>query len=633
MFRTQTKLFFRSPLRLILLAVLFGGSLYYYGPMFLAWFQGQVYYAGLGKLQEQLRDFIYVFLLLLFLSFDYFREVPDANINETLKADKNYLKQDLVQALMMILVVLVYAFCFLVMHIACHISDGTYTLQVLFYYFRLTGTYYILDGVVAILAGWLFARNAGKIVGYIVIILFALLISPLAISECAWLSWQYPWIYKVIQIFLIIPQGTQSLDPTYLQEVNWSIAARGIFWIGLFGTLLFLSYYRQEKRKYQKWIMLLGVICTIVAAVYSELPVSYYCVDNFISDTDDIFRYQMFGIKQQEKDADFKINFYDMEIQLGRQMKAKVICSPSVQTLDRYDMTLYYAYQIDRVTDENGEALMYQRDESTLTIYGQPDGIEKICIEYHGGSPKGKIHANRNEMYLPGWFPYYPIAGWQKIYDTDKNMYVDNQLKEPADFRIQIKTSKTVYSDLEEVAENRFCGKSEGPTLLMGFVKETELENGVRYIYPYASVENVPDTKFCVEEQKHFLNTLENTNSKIRLFMITPNVDEGGPGIYREDQIIDSVTFAYLNSIYEESGQWNWEMRNNETDEEDRIETVKMLYYNFKENESGETLYENVRNMYLTQMQEFGYTEDDFEEFVIKNLGQEEWDYLNNGGV
>ena len=32
--------------------------------------------------------------------------------------------------------------------------------------------------------------------------------------------------------------------------------------------------------------------------------------------------------------------------------------------------------------------------------------------------------------------------------------------------------------------------------------------------------------------------------------------------------------------------------------------------------------------MYLTQMQEFGYTEDDFEEFIIKNLGQEEWDYL-----
>ena len=212
MFRTQIKLFFRSPLRLILLAVLFGGSLYYYGPMFLAWFQGQVYYAGLGRLQGQLINFVYVFLLLLFLAFDYFREVPDANIDETLKANKNCLKQDLVQALVMLLVVLVYAFCFLIMHIACHISDGTYTTQVLFYYFRLTGTYYILDGIVAILAGWLFARNAGKIVGYIELIAFAFAVSPLMSSRLESYSYFAKWITYICKVFLLMPQGVGSIE-------------------------------------------------------------------------------------------------------------------------------------------------------------------------------------------------------------------------------------------------------------------------------------------------------------------------------------------------------------------------------------------------------------------------------------
>ena len=78
MFRIQVKLFLRSPVRVFLLAVLFAGSLYYYAPAALAYMQNGTYYLGLGMLQKQLRDFIYIFLILLFLSFDYFRETQDA---------------------------------------------------------------------------------------------------------------------------------------------------------------------------------------------------------------------------------------------------------------------------------------------------------------------------------------------------------------------------------------------------------------------------------------------------------------------------------------------------------------------------------------------------------------------------
>ena len=633
MFRTQTKLFLRSPLRLILLAVLFGGSLYYYGPMFLAWFQGQVYYAGLGRFQVQLRDFIYVFLLLLFLAFDYFREVPDANINETLKANKNCLKQDLVQALVMLLVVLVYAFWFLIMHIVCHISDGTYTTQVLFYYFRLTGTYYILDGIVAILAGWLFARNAGKIIGYIELIVFAFIVSPIMSSQFENYSYFVKWITYICKIFLLMPQGANSIEVYCMPMAGLLVAARGIFWIGVFsGTLAiyFLQHRRNEKRHKTAYYLsiLTSAICAIWGLIYSGLPASYYCSDNFISNDDDQWRYTIEGVKQEEREADFQILSYDMDLKLGRQMRATVTCVPSDGGLDSYAMTLYRLYQVDSVIDENGDALEYQQDENTLLIYGQEDGIRSFTLKYHGG-PTGAscLYNNWYAINLPGWFPYYPVPGWNKIYQNEgEYRYVDNRLKTPARFRIQLHADGKVYSDLKQEGNNLFQGESYGPTLLSGFVGERKLANGTVFIYPYLDAPSIEETK---DSEDYVVDKIRQEGNKIQLIIQLPGIPVGEPGIYEEDRIIADTTFVLLRAVYEDSGQFDWRKDIVPTTEEDQIEIVKMLYYNFKENEDGEVFYENVKDMYLTHMQEFGYTEDGFEEFIIKNLGQEEWDYLN----
>ena len=633
MFRTQTKLFLRSPLRLILLAVLFGGSLYYYGPMFLAWFQGQVYYAGLGKLQEQLINFVYVFLLFLFLAFDYFREVPDANIDETLKANKNCLKQDLVQALVMILVVLVYAFWFVIMHIACHISDGTYTTQVLFYYFRLTGTYYILDGIVAILAGWLFARNAGKIIGYIELIVFAFIVSPIMSSQFENYSYFVKWITYICKIFLLMPQGANSIEVYCMPMAGLLVAARGIFWIGVFsGTLAiyFLQHRRNEKRHKTAYYLsiLTSAICAIWGLIYSGLPASYYCSDNFISNDDDQWRYTIEGVKQEEREADFQILSYDMDLKLGRQMRATVTCVPSDGGLDSYAMTLYRLYQVDSVIDENGDALEYQQDENTLLIYGQEDGIRSFTLKYHGG-PTGAscLYNNWYAINLPGWFPYYPVPGWNKIYQNEgEYRYVDNRLKTPARFRIQLHADGKVYSDLKQEGNNLFQGESYGPTLLSGFVGERKLANGTVFIYPYLDAPSIEETK---DSEDYVVDKIRQEGNKIQLIIQLPGIPVGEPGIYEEDRIIADTTFVLLRAVYEDSGQFDWRKDIVPTTEEDQIEIVKMLYYNFKENEDGEVFYENVKDMYLTHMQEFGYTEDGFEEFIIKNLGQEEWDYLN----
>ena len=506
----------------------------------------------------------------------------------------------------------------------------------LFYYFRLTGTYYILDGIVAILAGWLFARNAGKIIGYIELIVFAFIVSPIMSSQFENYSYFVKWITYICKIFLLMPQGANSIEVYCMPMAGLLVAARGIFWIGVFsGTLAiyFLQHRRNEKRHKTAYYLsiLTSAICAIWGLIYSGLPASYYCESNFISNDDDQWRYIIEGVKQEEREADFQIISYDMDLKLGRQMRATVTCVPSDGGLDTYAMTLYRLYQVDSVTDENGDALEYQQDENTLLIYGQEDGIRSFTLKYHGG-PTGAscLYNNRYAINLPGWFPYYPVPGWNKIYQNEgEYRYVDNRLKDPARFRIQLHADGKVYSDLKQEGNNLFQGESYGPTLLSGFVGERKLANGTVFIYPYLDAPSIEETK---DSEDYVVDKIRQEGNKIQLIIELPGIPVGEPGIYEEDRIIADTTFVLLKAVYEDSGQFDWRKDIVPTTEEDRIEIVKMLYYNFKENETGEMFYENVKDMYLSQMQEFGYTEDGFEEFIIKNLGQEEWDYLNGNG-
>ena len=312
-------------------------------------------------------------------------------------------------------------------------------------------------------------------------------------------------------------------------------------------------------------------------------------------------------------------------------MRATVTCVPSDGDLDSYAMTLYRLYQVDSVTDENGDALEYQQDENTLLIYGQEDGIQSFTLKYHGG-PTGAscLYNNWYAINLPGWFPYYPVPGWNKIYQNEgEYRYVDNRLKDPARFQIQLHADGKVYSDLKQEGNNLFQGESYGPTLLSGFVGERKLANGTVFIYPYLDAPSIEETK---DSEDYVVDKIRQEGNKIQLIIELPGIPVGEPGIYEEDRIIADTTFVLLKAVYEDSGQFDWRKDIVPTTEEDRIETVKALYYTFKKNETGEIFYENVKDMYLSQMQEFGYTEDGFEEFIIKNLGQEEWDYLNGNG-
>jgi len=65
--------------------------------------------------------------------------------------------------------------------------------------------------------------------------------------------------------------------------------------------------------------------------------------------------------------------------------------------------------------------------------------------------------------------------------------------------------------------------------------------------------------------------------------------------------------------------------------EEDAIEGF-LISYSIMANESEINSYEQILHTYMNLMSEWGYTEDDFEDFFIKYLGEDEWNAMKERG-
>ena len=81
--------------------------------------------------------------------------------------------------------------------------------------------------------------------------------------------------------------------------------------------------------------------------------------------------------------------------------------------LSQYPFTLYHGYQVAKVTDETGDALPFTREGDYLTVTPQGE-LSSLTVEYAGSSPM--FYSGSQGVCLPGCFPYYPWAGYRKIF-------------------------------------------------------------------------------------------------------------------------------------------------------------------------------------------------------------------------
>ncbi len=351
---------------------------------------------------------------------------------------------------------------------------------------RLMVLYDLLPTLFWMLAGALTGFAGGwNIVSSVSIVVFFVFNSPfIGILQNA--SDVTEFFYEMGNLLCLYVQCLTS-DCYHLFPMGSGCFARVLFWIFLAVALLCMAI--RKRTQHAAVPMAAALICLTYYLLPDGMPV--YIEHDFMqhdsSQYDAGYYYYYYyyyrGEEQIEISADFGVELYDMDLEVGRQLRAEVTVrlTESSSQREAYRFTLYHRYRLSSVTDQDGRKMDYDRDGDFITVYGG-DGVEEIRFAYAGS---GKMfYTTENALYLPSFFPYYPVPGHHMIGDW----YDYNALRTEAYYTVRVAADIPVESSLPSAAASGdgdsgvrvFEGYCYGPALV-----------GSKYLQTYTTPEGI----------------------------------------------------------------------------------------------------------------------------------------------
>ena len=176
----------------------------------------------------------------------------------------------------------------------------------------------------------------------------------------------------------------------------------------------------------------------------------------------------------EDQEPGFSIESYDMELQIRNSLTARVAVtlSDNRTEIESYVFTLYYGYHLDNIKMEDGQAISYVRDNDTITIPSSEIGQNRtIVFEYSGYADK--YYTNRQAVSLPGYFPYYPMAGQRVIWSAEEQEINTQMPAHTADFHVKVDSDLHIYSNLAGTA-HEFTENAHTVSLFAGLIKNID---------------------------------------------------------------------------------------------------------------------------------------------------------------
>lgn len=250
----------------------------------------------------------------------------------------------------------------------------------------------------------------------------------------------------------------------------------------------------------------------------------------------------------EKKEAGFSVARYQMDIKASNQFTFKTTLSiENICTSEEpCAFTLYHGFQIKKIYNQSEDILGCQRDGDYLYVYA-PEGTKEITFEYEGnGCP---FYGEYAGMYLPAGVPYYPIAGFHKVYDEKNICFSQISLPKAVPFEVHVDYHGKVYSNLtkEENSPNQmrgrkntenFYGTAKEVLLLSGFVKEIQYD-GYRFLFPSSYNENriLADIRETVNGFGEFEGDLKSSLSN-KVFVWMPDINGADREAYFDDMVM-----------------------------------------------------------------------------------------------
>lgn len=286
--------------------------------------------------------------------------------------------------------------------------------------------------------------------------------------------------------------------------------------LAVFLDFLFLGLLFWNTHKKKKAISVISLAVSVLFLVYTSLPASTYHINGrFFLDQN------TYGVKESdinvEQISDFSqlpytITDYQLQVTCNRQLQVSGMIQLQAQKqMDTFVLTLYRGYTVKNLQCADGTPLDWSVDGDYITIHtAQPVTQLAISMEYAGYHDI--YYSNRDGAMLPGWLPWYPMAGEHTIWlknspATTTVTYGYNTYNriEQANIQLQVDAPFTYVTNLEQIDENMYRGTSDSITLIGGYIKKSDdslFVNSILFDNALASDKNY--LTYC---QKAYQNT------------------------------------------------------------------------------------------------------------------------------
>lgn len=497
---------------------------------------------------------IYYFIILLLTSVQFFHSSCKYHMQEALDGI-SYKKSEKGQILCIfmlhtIFTFFVMGFC-LLWYLCCFKIVPS-----LFIHIMLNITVNIgICGVLAIVTGKNLSLLSSDFLRIIVLTAIICIISPIKNEINYWIGFDTSFIE-------IFPENSNFIVNGYVgYPVQIQRTALILFWIAL--NLIMIEFHLNKSIKK-----------VIFSALWSFAAIICFCIfliphTNLtgLGKKGSILYSQIhyLGLPASEKkEKGFCVKGYDMELDISNQLKASVTIDIEKDKEEKeYIFTLYHDFLINRIYDQSGNNLAYKRSGDYLSI-DAADDTESITFEYKGnGRP---FYAEYTGIYLPPGVPYYPVAGFHKVYDEKNRCFCKIELPEAVPFSVQVNSPQKVYSNLPRNDSGSFTGCAKEVVFLGGFVKEIYYE-GYRFLFPsiYNEETVFKDIKETAGKFQDFKGGLKESLTD-KVFIWLPGINAADREAYFDDLVMCYMfKEEYLVNWYKEQymqSQNNLKIRN-----------------------------------------------------------------------
>lgn len=433
-------------------------------------------------LQYSQRISMFFFVFFTFISYEYLVKSKNINLLECISIlNKGTLKVYFSKLIVLIAIILIMTLNIFAYNFAVYIVMKVHSISYLLHIFLNNLLNIFLVSILAICIGSTISLYFKRFSAYAIMILSVILISPISemIPYILYMGYHID-IYFLREPFNILPPNLSwKSDYLYglsLEPYRWNLI---FFWISLFNFFILIKLHKRKRNFFN--------IVTAILLIFSlgnfygfinpgSIVKKDYNPKNFTA-FDEI--YYSDDVQKEEK-ALFKILKYDMKLNINRQLQSDTtIYLDEKEPLKTYKFTLYRNYKIKKILGKNNKVLEYKRDGDYLEVVN-PDNnkLQQIRILYSGYSPV--FYSNSQGILLPGYFPYYPMEGYKKIYIKEEGKFVPIIRDYIVNFDISLKSNLDVSSNLNK-NDTKFYGKAQEATLIGGFLKEKHIKDNIFY--------------------------------------------------------------------------------------------------------------------------------------------------------